>query len=131
MRARGGVPGEQLPIDHPGWEIEADYLAGLCATLTYGVRPDRIIIGGGVMESPGMYERVRTALTAKLAGYDTSMRALEMNDYVVAPTAGASAGLTGALALAYRTAIRQWPMHWSVELPSFSNQSSLSGAAFA
>ena len=131
MRARWGVPAEQLPPDHPGWEIEADYLGALCATLTYIVRPDRIIIGGGVMESPGMYQRVRRALNGKLAGYDASMRALEMDDYIAAPTAGASAGLTGAFALAYRTATRQWPMHWSVELPSSSNQSSLSGAALA
>jgi fructokinase len=83
------------------------------------------------MESPGMYQRVRRALIGKLAGYDASMRALEMDDYIAAPTAGASAGLTGALALAYRTATRQWPMHWSVKLPSSSNQSSLSGAALA
>ncbi|AHE53213.1 hypothetical protein NX02_07435 [Sphingomonas sanxanigenens DSM 19645 = NX02] len=131
MRARWNMPGEHLPPDHPGWEIEADYLAGLCATLTYIVRPDRIIIGGGVMESPGMYGRVRRALTTKLAGYDASMRTLQMDDYIAAPTAGSSAGLTGALALAYRTATRQWPMHWSVRLPSFSNPTSLSGAALA
>ncbi len=112
MQARWGVPAENLPADHPAWNIEADYLAGLCATLTYTVRPDRIIIGGGVMQPP-MYDRLRQALTEKLAGYDASMRAIDMADYVAAPTAGASAGLTGALAIAYRTATRQWPMHWA------------------
>lgn len=113
MQARWGVPAETLPTDHQAWAIEADYLAGLCATLTYTVRPDRIIIGGGVMQPP-MFARVRHALREKLAGYDASMRAIDMAEYVAAPTAGASAGLTGALALAYRTATRQWPMHWSV-----------------
>jgi fructokinase len=113
MHARWGVPAETLPSSHPAWDIEADYLAGLCATLTYTVRPDRIIIGGGVMQPP-MYDRVRRALTAKLAGYDASMRTIDMADYVAAPTAGSSAGLTGALALAYRKATRQWPMHWAV-----------------
>jgi len=113
MQARWGVPAETLPSDHPAWDIEADYLAGLCATLTYTVRPDRIIIGGGVMQ-PQMYGRVRRALTEKLAGYDASMRSIDMDDYVAAPTAGSSAGLTGALALAYRTATRQWPMHWAI-----------------
>ncbi len=113
MKARWGVPAEALPGDHRAWDIAADYLAGLCATLTYTVRPDRIIIGGGVMQ-PQMYDRVRRALTEKLAGYDASMRAIDMADYVAAPTAGASAGLTGALALAYRKTTRQWPMHWAV-----------------
>lgn len=114
MQARWGVTAEDLPSDHPGWTIEADYLAGLCATLTYIVRPDRVILGGGVMESPRMYDRVRDALLDKLAGYDTSMRSIDMSDYIVKPTAGPSAGLTGALALAYRTARRQWPMHWAI-----------------
>ncbi len=111
MRARWGIPAEQLPADHPAWTIEADYIAALCATLTYVVRPDRIILGGGVMQ-PAMYPRVRQALVAKLSGYDASMRAIDMDDYIAAPMAGASAGLTGALALAYRTVTRQWPMHW-------------------
>ena len=75
--------------------------------------PDRIILGGGVMETHSMYPRVRQALLKKLAGYDASMRSLDMDEYITAPTAGPSAGFTGALALAYRTATRQWPMHWS------------------
>jgi len=113
MKARWGEAAETLSDDHPAWDIEADYLAGLCATLTYIVRPDRIILGGGVMDSHAMHARVRRALLAKLAGYDASMRSLDMEDYVVAPTAGPSAGLTGAFAIAYRTATRQWPMHWA------------------
>lgn len=117
MRARWGVPAESLASSHKAWDIEADYLAGLCATLTYTVRPGRIIIGGGVMQPP-MYDRVRRVLAQKLAGYDASMRSIDMADYVVAPTAGSSAGLTGALALAYRTATRQWPMHWTMSEPT-------------
>lgn len=124
MRARWGVPAEELPADHPAWAIEADYIAALCATLTYVVRPDRIILGGGVMQPP-MYARVRQALVAKLAGYDASMRAIDMDDYVVAPTAGASAGLTGALALAYRTVTRQWPMHWRMAEPIQTDRETL------
>ncbi|MCJ2184238.1 ROK family protein [Novosphingobium sp. 1949] len=116
MKARWGVPAETLPLDHAAWDIEADYLAGLCTTLSYVVRPDRIILGGGVMQAGHMYTRVRTRLAEKLAGYDASLRALSMDDYLVAPTAGASAGLTGALALSYRTAARQWPMHWHAHL---------------
>lgn len=116
MRERWGTPGETLPPDHPGWEIEADYLAGLSANLTYIVRPDRIILGGGVMASQSLYRRVRSALRDKLAGYDSSIGRLDMDDYVVPPTAGASAGLTGALAIGYHRVMREWPMHWSTNL---------------
>ncbi len=114
MHARWGMAAEQLPPDHPAWEIEADYLAGLCANLTYIVRPDRIILGGGVMENRAMYDRVRRALGTKLAGYDATINAIELDGYVVAPSAGASAGVTGALAIAFRLLKRRWPTHWSV-----------------
>jgi len=114
IRARWGVPAEQLAPDHPAWGIIADYVAGLCASLTYIVRPDRIIIGGGVMQPVNMHERVRTSLARQLAGYDSSVAGLDMDAYVAAPSAGESAGLTGALAIAYRTITRQWPMHWAI-----------------
>ncbi|WP_343525274.1 hypothetical protein [Sphingomonas sp.] len=39
-----------------------------------------------------------------------------MDDDIIVPSAGASAGLTGVLALACRSAPHQWPTHWrSVE----------------
>lgn len=113
MRARWGQPAEQLPDAHPAWVIEAHYVAELCATLTYTVRPDRIIVGGGVMR-PHMYGLVRDALGRKLAGYDASLADLDLADYVARPAAGASAGFTGALALAYRHVAGRWPMHWTV-----------------
>jgi len=62
-----------------------------------------------------MHARVRTALREKLGGYDASLRAVDMGAYVAPPSAGASAGLTGALALAYRAVVRQWPAHWSAD----------------
>jgi fructokinase len=52
MQARRGIPGFELPADHVGWLMEADYLAGLCATLTYIVRPDRIIFGVASWKMP-------------------------------------------------------------------------------
>jgi len=122
MLARWGIAAENLPDGHQGWAVAADYIAGLCATLTYIVRPDRIILGGGVLQRDGMHTLVRDALTKKLAGYDASMRDVDMTNYVVPPTAGSSAGLTGALALAYRKVTRQWPAHWPVGTQSIPTQ---------
>lgn len=113
MRARWGVPAEDLPDAHPAWPMAAHYIAELCATLTYIVRPDRIIVGGGVMRPP-MYSLVRHALEHKLAGYDASLCNLDLDDYIARPTAGSSAGFTGALALAFRHVTGRWPMHWVV-----------------
>lgn len=113
MQARWGQPAETLPADHAAWGIEADYIASLCASLSYIVRPDRIVLGGGVMEMPDMHRRVRGALRARIAGYDASLGALDMESYVARPAAGGavgrSAGLTGALAMAYRGRFGGWP----------------------
>lgn len=112
MRARWGQPAETLPGDHRAWDIEADYIAALCTTLSYVVRPDRIVLGGGVMEMPSMLGKVRERLTQKLGGYDASLAALDIEDYLVRPTAGSSAGVIGALALAHRSAHGAWPADW-------------------
>ena len=108
MEARWGVRAELLDADHPAWAMAAEYVAGLCVNLTYVLRPQRIIIGGGVMQG-ALYDHVRQALRRQLGGYDASVRDMDMNDYVAAPGAGASAGLRGALALACRTVTGQWP----------------------
>ena len=54
--------------------MAAEYIAGLCTNLTYTLRPERIIIGGGVMQ-PHMYDLVRQALVRQLGGYDAKAMA--------------------------------------------------------
>lgn len=116
MKARWGVRPPDLPDDHPAWAIEADYIAALCTNLTYIMRPDRIILGGGVMQRPHIYTLIRRALAEKLAGYDASIRDIDLGRYIAEPTAGSSAGLSGALAVAYHLVGRRWPAHWRLGL---------------
>jgi len=113
LQARWGAPAETLANDHPAWAMTAEYIAGLCTNLTYILRPQRIIIGGGVMQ-PQMYDLVRQALARQLGGYDASIRDLDIEAYVTRPTAGASAGLIGAFALGYRSAVGEWPTSWTI-----------------
>jgi len=114
LHARWDAPAETFARDHPAWPMAAEYIAGLCTNLTYTLRPKRIIIGGGVMQ-PHMYGLVRHALTQQLGGYDASIRDLDMEAYIAAPTAGASAGLIGAFALACRSVTGQWPQDWAMQ----------------
>lgn len=118
IRARWGLPAETLPPDHPCWGVVADYIASLCASLTYIVRPERIVIGGGVMQQPTLHARTRASLREKLGGYDASLSRMDLDAYIARSTAGASAGLTGALAIAYRRIARQWPAQWADGDPS-------------
>jgi fructokinase len=122
MKARWGSRPPDIPIDHPAWEIEADYIATLCANLTYIVRPERIILGGGVMQMPHIYRLVREKLEAKLAGYDASIRNLDLQTYIARPKAGLSAGLWGAVASAYHLIEEEWPSHWRLVSIDFEIQ---------
>ena len=98
---RWGRPGRELAGSDEVWDLEATYLAQALRTYTYVVAPQRIVVGGGVMQRPGLLELVRSKLEEQLNGYATSaIRSGSLDSYVVAPQFGQDAGLIGAIALA-------------------------------
>jgi fructokinase len=58
-----------------------------------------VIAGGGVIERPGLLERVRARLPELLAGYPPGPRIAADPGYLVAPALGDDAGVLGAIAL--------------------------------
>lgn len=96
IKARFGVSLSELPSDHPGHEIIAWYLAQAVVTAQAMFEPGRIVLGGGVMGTPGLIDRVRDEAQRQSGGYFRG-RAAEV---VVTPGLGDRAGLLGALALA-------------------------------
>ncbi len=106
IRARSGAPLEELPDAHPQWDIEADYLGQLCATLTLTLSPYRIILGGGVLSSPRLLPLVRSRTRFWLRGYvDRPQLGEDIDRYLVAPALGSRAGVLGALALGMAAAL--------------------------
>lgn len=92
---------EKLPPDHPAWELEAKYLAYGIVPQIYILSPQRIILGGGVMEQRHIFPRVRRYVREILNGYIQSPLILENIDrYIVPPDLGNRAGVLGAIALA-------------------------------
>jgi fructokinase len=105
IKARWHAPAEQLPADHPAWELEADYLGQAMATLLCILSPQRMIIGGGVMSQPHMFPRVRVATQRWLNGYLQHPHILVRPEQLIVPPAlGSRAGVLGAIALAMRVA---------------------------
>lgn len=98
--ARWGASLSELGPDHPGQTIIAFYLAQLACTMQAVFEPGRIILGGGVMGTPGLIERVRAKAVELGGGYFRS----DANEILVAPALGDRAGLMGALALAQAAA---------------------------
>jgi fructokinase len=99
--ARWDTPGAELADDHPAWALEAEYVALGLLSLVAVFSPQRIILGGGVMDRPGLLDGVRTQLRDLLAGYlETPLLGDRIDEFLVAPALGDHAGVLGALALA-------------------------------
>lgn len=93
-------PAYELPTDHPAWDLEAHYLALALRTFICTLSPQRIVLGGGVMEQPQLFPLVREKTKAYLNGYVQSPAILdEIDSYIVPPGLGNKAGVLGALAL--------------------------------
>jgi fructokinase len=109
LEARWGTRAENLPPDHPAWEIEAHYLAYAVANYIYVLSPQRIVLGGGVMKQRQLFPLIRRRVQDILNGYVQAPTILDHIDgYIVPPALGDRAGVLGALALAQR-AVRTEP----------------------
>ena len=101
IEARWGQPGESLPEDHPAWELEANYLALALVNYICCLSPQRIIIGGGVMQRTKLYPIVRRRVQQILNNYiQADQILLDIDQYIVPPALGKRSGVLGAIALA-------------------------------
>jgi fructokinase len=103
LERRFRSPAETLAPDHPAWDLEARYIASALTSLVLVLSPERVILGGGVMQVSALFPLIREHLRRSLAGY-VRAEALEdgLDRYVVPPLLGTHSGIAGAIALAER-----------------------------
>jgi fructokinase len=100
IEERWDTKGQNLPGDHPAWELEAHYIAQALRSFICTLSPQRIILGGGVMQQPQLFPLVRQKTLEALNGYVQSPTILHNIDaYIVPPALGNKAGVLGAFAL--------------------------------
>lgn len=105
IELRWGQRGETLPPDHPAWALEAHYLALGVVNLACVLSPQRVILGGGVMQQAHLFPLVRSEVQRLLNGYLKAPAIQEhIDEYVVPPGLGNLAGIKGAIALAQQAA---------------------------
>jgi fructokinase len=98
---RWNIPAQLLPEDHPAWDLEADYIAQALQSIILTLSPQKIILGGGVMNHPGLIDMIRVRTRKFLNNYvDHPAIKTGMGEYIVPPTLGYRAGVLGAVALA-------------------------------
>jgi fructokinase len=101
IQARWGLSAPELPADHPGWKLEARYLAMGLTSWVCTLSPERILLGGGVMQQKLLFPMIRRELLALLNGYIRVPAILNNIDtFVMPPQLGSRAGVLGALVLA-------------------------------
>jgi len=98
IKARWGASLSDLAPDHAAHEIIADYLAQFCQTLIALYSPQRIILGGGVLQTTGLLDRIRL----RAAAYAGSYFGVHADEIIVAPGLGTRSGIAGAFELAKR-----------------------------
>jgi len=101
LQARWGVEADRLGEDHAAWAIQGRYIAQALVSYIYTLSPQRIILGGGVMNQEQLFPVIRKAALELLNGYVRHDEILDnIDQYIVPPGLGNRAGALGALALA-------------------------------
>lgn len=101
IHTRFGAPAETLPPDHPAWALEAKYIALALHNIICTHSPQKIILGGGVMQQTHLFPLVRKNVQTLLNNYVLSPQiTIQIDDYIVPPALGNRAGVLGGLALA-------------------------------
>lgn len=100
IEARWGASLSRLPGDHPAHAIVADYLGQLCHSLFATTASEIVVLGGGVMKTPGLIERIRARCAELGAGYlpGGSRHRIEL------PGLGENSGICGAMLLGANSA---------------------------
>lgn len=92
----------ELKDDHPVWDLVAFYLGSFCMTLLLVASPEKIVIGGGVLNRGILYGGVRSHFLKLLNDYmkQDQVSAVNIGKYIVSSRFGSQAGAIGSLYLA-------------------------------
>ncbi len=101
IEERWGERGETLPPEHSAWELEAHYLALGLTNLILPLAPQRIVMGGGVMQQRHLFPIMRRKVQELLNGYVQVPQIMEkIDEYIVPAALGGRSGVLGAIGLA-------------------------------
>ena len=91
----------ELDSNHPGWELEADYIAQAMSNFVCCFSPEKIILGGGVMQQLHLFPMIRKKTQKYLNNYiQAEAITINIDQFIVPPGLGNLSGILGAIALA-------------------------------
>ena len=109
IKDRWGKPAAELVGNDEVWDIVTDYLAQALTSYIYLYAPQKIIIGGGVLHNPGVFEKIHEKVLERDAHYSSVKDLENIQDYIVLPSLDDNQGVLGALALGYEASTGHFP----------------------
>lgn len=100
LRQRWQADPSGFAEDHPAWASEAFYLAAMCVNLTHCYGPEKIVLGGGVMQQAHLFARIRQEFARLINGYADARLLADLDSYIVPTALSGRAGVLGCLKLA-------------------------------
>lgn len=97
IEGRYNKKGHELEREDHVWKLEAHYIAQALISYTLILRPEKIILGGGVMKQRQLFPLIRTEFKRLLNDY---VQTPNLDEYIVSPMLEDNAGITGCLLLA-------------------------------
>lgn len=97
LEKRLGRKGNTLETEDEVWDLVAYYIAQALVNYTLVVSPERIILGGGVMNQEHLIQKIRNQFIELNKLYVTHPA---VDNYIQIPSLGSNAGIVGALSLA-------------------------------
>ncbi len=104
LNARLGYKANTLAADDPVWEFESYYLAQALVTYILTLSPEKIVLGGGVMNRQELFPMIRKHVTDLLGGYIASDKISNIDEYIVPSILGGDQAVMGCMKLAYDAA---------------------------
>jgi len=103
LEERWNIPPKHLPENHPGWDLEAEYISSALMNLLCTISPQKIILGGGVMHQAHLFRRIHKKTKRLINSYIKSKYLDSLiSELITPPTLKDDSGIIGALELAIR-----------------------------
>lgn len=96
IEERYGKKGNLLSDDIEVWEMEAYYLAQAIVNFLFVLVPEKVILGGGVMEQEMLYPMIQKNVVDMVNGY---LEIEDVKEFIIGPELGGDQGVVGAMEL--------------------------------
>ena len=100
IESRWGRSPAELADCEAVWALEAYYLGQALCSYIYTISPERIVLGGGVMNQQQLLPLIRAEVNRQLGGYIKGKGLNDLDSYIVSSSLGGRQGIMGCLRLA-------------------------------